>query len=339
MVRGERQTPLGKALITARSLTDQPAALHRLQEAGVDVVVTPPLTDPAGWQAAEPHLETVDALVVALEPVDAALLDRMPRLSMIARPGVGTDTVDLAACTHRGITVTIAAGANHESVADFTFALMLDAARRMGDAAQSVRSGSWTRPQGLELWRKSLAIVGFGRIGQAVARRALGFEMRVMAVRRKQAEPADTEVPGSSLLQFVTWDDALAQADIVSLHVPLTPDTQGMVDAATIARMKRGSLLINTGRGGLVDEAALAEAVRSGHLAGAATDVLQVQGARSPSPLIGVPGITVTPHMAALTREAAGRAAGLVVQSILTHLRGGTPDHIVNPTNRPGIEP
>lgn len=339
MVRDGHQTLLGKVLITARSLTDQPAALDRLRDAGVDVVVTPPLSDPAGWQAAEPHLETVDALVVALEPVDAALLDRMPRLGLIARPGVGTDTVNLAACTRRGIRVTIAAGANHESVADFTFALMLDAARRIGDAAQSVRSGGWARPQGLELWRKSLAVVGFGRIGQAVARRALGFDMTVMAVRRAHTESPDTAAPGSPLVQFVTWDEALARADIVSLHVPLTPATQGMVDAAALARMKRGSVLINTGRGGLVDEAALAEAVGSGHLAGAATDVLRVQGPRSPSPLIGVPGITVTPHMAALTQEAARRAAELVVQSILTHLRGGTPDHIVNPRTRPGIEP
>ncbi|HTP98592.1 MAG TPA: phosphoglycerate dehydrogenase [Casimicrobiaceae bacterium] len=317
---------LGRVLVTAGSVKGSPAAIEYLKAAGCDVELTAtPLPVDESWLIDKAR--DVDGLVFAMEPVSSRLLDAAQRLRIIARPGVGYDTVDVAAATRKGIAVTIAAGANDQSVADFTFALLLLAARGIITSEQSVQQGRWDRVTGTEAWSKTLAIVGLGRIGKGVAKRALGFDMRVLAVSRQE----DREFAGAHGVTFVTLDDALRDADFVSLHVPLTADTENMIDARAIARMKRGAYLVNTSRGGLVDEHALADAVRSGHLAGAAVDVLRVQGASSPSPLIGVPGIIVTPHMATFSRESMDRVAMSVAKSVVAALRGERPPGLVNP--------
>ncbi len=315
-----------RILVTAQSVAASPDALAALRAAGHDVVVrrTPQPYD-EDWLVAE--VGDVDALVVAMEPVTARVLAAAPRLKIVARPGVGYDTVDLDVATRRGVVVTIADGTNHQSVADFTFGLMLEAARGIAAAADGVRRGGWERVVGTEVWNKTLAVIGLGRIGRAVAVRARGFDMRVLAVVRRE----DRAFADRHGIAFASFDDALAEADFLSLHAPLTPQTENLVDARALARMKRGAYLINTSRGGLVDERALADAVREGRLAGAAVDVLRVQGAGSPSPLIGVPNVVVTPHMATLTREAASRVAASVVDSLLAALDGRRPEHVVNP--------
>lgn len=317
---------MAKVLITAKTVAETPAAIHALQAAGHEALIrsTPAPADRAWLQA---QVRDADALVFAMEPMDAALLAAAPRLKVIARPGVGTDNVDLAEATRRGVIVTVADGTNDQSVADLTFGLLLEAARGISVAAAGVRGGGWDRFTGVELWRKTMAIVGLGRIGQAVARRARGFEMRVLAVARRRDE-AFARLHG---IEYADLDTALAEADVVSLHAPLTPDTENLVDGAALRRMKRGAILINTARGGLVDEEALAAAVRSGLLAGAAVDVLRVQGAGSPSPLIGVPGIVVTPHMATFTHEAKERVAMSVARSLIAALAGERPPHVANP--------
>jgi phosphoglycerate dehydrogenase-like enzyme len=225
------------------------------------------------------------------------------------------------------VAVTVAAGANDQSVADFVFGLLLMGLRGLAPSAASVQQRGWDRSVGTEAWRKTIAIVGLGRIGQGVARRARGFDMRVLAVTPRP-DPALAATLG---LSFASLEDALAQADIVSLNAPLTPATEGLINARTLALMKPGAYLVNTARGGLVDEAALAEAVRSGHLSGAAVDVLRVQGAGSPSPLIGVPGLIVTPHMASYSRESMGRVALAAASSVVAVLRGERPSVLVNP--------
>lgn len=316
---------LGKVLVTAGSVKGSPAALQALRDAGCDVVVeTTPLPWNEDWLLA--HTHDVDALLFAMEPVSARLIDNATRLKVIARPGVGYDTVDMEAATRRGVLVTIAAGANDQSVADHTFGLLLMAARGLVTAVNSVQQHGWERPVGTEVWGKTLAIVGLGRIGQAVARRARGFDMRVLAVARAP----DPALAASLGVEFVDMDRALAEADFVSLHAPLTSGTANLIDAAAVARMKRGAFLVNTSRGGLVDEQALAAAVREGHLAGAAVDVLKVQGANSPSPLIGVPGILVTPHMATFSRESMERVALSAAGSVVAALRGERPAGLVN---------
>jgi len=315
-----------RILITARSVANSPAALDLMRQAGHEVIIetTPSPIDPQ-WLADKAR--DVDALVFAMEPIQASLLDNATRLKLIARPGVGYDTVDLACATRNGIIVTVAAGTNDQTVADFTFALMLEAMRGASISAADVKKGGWERFTGADLWRKKIAIVGLGRIGKGVVRRAKGFEMEVMVVARTP----DLEFGQQHGIRFVSFDEALAQADILSLHAPLTPQTENLIDAAALAKMKRGAYLINTSRGGLVDEHALADAVRRGHLAGAAVDVLREQGAGSRSHLIGVPGIIVTPHIATFTRESTERVAMSVARSVLAVLDGKRPEHVVNP--------
>ena len=322
---------LGKAFITAKSVAASERALALLRDAGVEVVVgSTPLPWDEDWLIAQAC--DTDALVFAMEPVSARLLDAAAgRLKIVARPGVGHDTVDLAAATRNGIAVTIAAGTNDQSVADFALGLLLAATRGIPGAVENVRAHGWERHTGTEAWRKTLAVVGLGRIGRGVARRARGFDMRVLAVSRRRSEDEAAFAAANGVEFASSLDEALAEADFVSLHAPLTPATENLIDARALALMKPGAYLVNTSRGGLVDEPALADAVRSGHLAGAAVDVLRVQGADSPSPLIGVPGILVTPHMATFTRESMERVALAVATSIVAALKGERPPGLVNP--------
>lgn len=317
----------GKILVTARSVANTPAALEAMRNAGHDVVVkTSPVPFDPAWITEQ--MADIDALVFAMEPVGALALEAANRLRVIARPGVGYDTVDIDAATRRGVIVTVAAGTNDQSVADFTFGLLLEATRGIAIAAESVRQRGWERVTGTEAWGKTLAIVGLGRIGQGVAKRARGFDMKVLAVGPNRNEAFAREHG----VRYVSLEEALGEADFVSLHAPLTPETENLIDAFALARMKRGAYLINTSRGGLIDEQALANAVRSGHLGGAAVDVLRTQGAGSSSPLIGVPGIIVTPHMATFTRESSERVAMSVARSVNSALSGVQPDHVVNPS-------
>ncbi len=316
----------GKILVTAKSVAASQPALDAMRAAGHEVVVaTSPVPFDPAWIAAQ--MRGIDALVFAMEPVNAAALQGVDRLRIIARPGVGYDTVDLEAATRQRVIVTVAAGTNDQSVADFAMGLLLEATRGIAIAADGVRNKGWDRVTGTEAWKKTLAIVGLGRIGKGMARRARGFDMEVLAVAPRRDEAFARE----NGVRYVDLDEALARADFVSLHAPLTPETQNLIDARALSRMKRGAYLINTSRGGLVDEQALADAVKSGHLAGAAVDVLRVQGAGSPSPLIGVPGIIVTPHMGTFTHEAIERVAMSVATSVVAALRGERPQHIVNP--------
>lgn len=317
---------LGKVLVTAKSVASSTEALALLRDAGVEPILrSPPVPLEERWLIEQ--VRDVDALVFAMEPVSARLLDAAKHLKIIARPGVGYDTVDIAEATRRGVAVTVAVGANDASVADFTLGLLLAATRGIVPAVESVRAHGWERFTGTEVWRKTLAVVGLGRIGRGVAQRARGFEMRVLAVSRHR----DAAFAAANGIEYADLDDALAQADFISLHAPLTPETRNLIDAQALARMKRGAFLINTSRGALVDERALADAVRSGHLAGAAADVLCVQGANSPSPLIGVPGILVTPHMATFSRESMQRVALSVAGSVIAALKGERPAGLVNP--------
>ena len=320
---------LGKVLVTAKSVSGCEAAVQLMRDAGCHVVIeTTPLPFNEDWLIE--RTRDVAGLVFAMEPVSSRLLEAATALKIIARPGVGYDSVDMAAATRRGIPVTIAAGANDQSVADFTMGLLLMSTRGLMNGALSVQQHGWDRTTGTEVWRKTLAIVGLGRIGKGVAQRARGFDMRVLAVstRRNNTDSAFAAAHG---VEFVELDQALREADFLSLHAPLTAQTENLIDAQALATMKRGAYLINTSRGGLIDEAALAAAVRSGHLAGAAVDVLRVQGANSPSPLIGVPRIIVTPHMATFSRESMERVAMAAARSVIAALKGERPPGLVNP--------
>jgi glyoxylate reductase len=272
--------------------------------------------------------EARDATVLAptyIDRVDADLVAALPRLRHVASYGVGVNHLDLDACRARGILVTNTPGVVTEATADMAFGLVLAVARRIAESDRLVRRGGWTGIDpgwmlGTEVTGKTIGIVGFGRIGQAMARRAAGFSMRVI-----YATPRETLFDGA---ERVALDALLAESDIVSLHVPLTPATRNLVDRKRIQAMKPGAILVNTARGGVVDEAALAEALSSGHLGGAGLDVFADEP-RVPEALLRLENVVLTPHLGSGTRETRASMSRMVLDEIERVARGGAPLHQV----------
>jgi D-3-phosphoglycerate dehydrogenase len=268
------------------------------------------------------------AAIVALDRLDAEVLAHTPQLRVIARTGVGYDTIDVAAATEHNIVVCTTVGSNDRTVAEHTWGLILALARRIPQQDAQVRSGGWQRFLGTELWGKTLGVVGFGAIGRAVARRGIGFEMRVLAHDLRPDAQAAAEL-GVTLCDLPTL---LAESDVVTLHVSLDAGSRGLIGAAELRRMKPSALLINTSRGGVIDEAALLDALRDGTIGGAALDVLAVEppGATL-EPFLSLPNVIVTPHCAGTTMESVARAARIAAENVARVLSGRRPLHAVNP--------
>lgn len=270
------------------------------------------------------HAELADALedAVALivrsgTQVDAELIAAGPMLRVIGRAGVGLDNIDLDAATARGIAVVNAPDASTISAAEHTIALLLAQARRIPEADASLRSGRWDRSalQGVELYGKTLGIIGLGRIGAQVAKRAGAFDMVILAY-----DPLITdEQAAASGARLVSLDELLAAADFVTIHAPRTSDTRQLVDADALGRMKPTARVVNVARGGIVDEEALASAVAGGTIAGAAVDVFAVEPTTE-SPLFEERQIVVTPHLGASTAEAQLRAGTSTVEAVIAAL-------------------
>ncbi|HEY7935850.1 MAG TPA: phosphoglycerate dehydrogenase [Candidatus Limnocylindrales bacterium] len=273
-------------------------------------------------------LPDYDALLVRSQvQVDAELIGAGRRLIVIGRAGVGVDNVDLEAATRAGITVVNAPTGNTIAAAEHTLALLAVLARRITAADASVHRGEWKRSQftGVELRGRTLGIVGLGKIGQAIARRARAMEMAVIAV-----DPY-VSADGAAVhgVELVTFDELLERADAITVHVPLTRQTRGLIGAAEIARMKPGSFLLNVARGGILDEAAVADALRSGHLAGAGIDVFDHEPPAG-SPLLEAPNCVLTPHLGASTVEAQVLVAEEVAAQVIDVLEGRPARYAVN---------
>lgn len=259
-----------------------------------------------------------DALIVRnRSQVNAELLAAAPRLAAVGRLGVGLDNIDLAVCEARGIKVIPATGANARAVAEYVIGTMLSLLRGAYACTADVAAGTWPRnalSQGLEAHGRTLGVVGFGGIGRLAAQLARGLGMRVVGsdAALPPAHPAWHETGAEPL----ALDDLLAQADVVTLHVPLTPETRHLLDAARIDRMRAGAILINTSRGGIVDEAALAAALRAGRLRGAALDVFEQEPLPAGSALADAPNLILTPHIAGLTQEANTRVSDMVAAGV-----------------------
>jgi glyoxylate reductase len=271
---------------------------------------------------------------VVTDPIDAALLDRAPRLRVVANFAVGYDNIDVAACAARGVVVTHTPGVLSEATADLAFGLLLDAARRITEGDRLVRRG------GFEGWRPSflvgapvhgstLGIIGLGRIGQAMARRARGFGMRVLYAGRVPVDRAVERALGAS---HATVDDLFAAADFVSVHCPLNAETRGIVSRARLARMKRGSVLVNTSRGACVDEAALAEALAKGPLGAAGLDVFEDEPRVHPA-LLALENVVLAPHIGSADRSTRAAMGAMAIDNILAVLRDDAP---LNPVPSPG---
>ena len=273
-------------------------------------------------------LAEYDALVVRSQvKVDAPVIAAGTRLQVIGRAGVGVDNVDLDAATRAGITVVNAPTGNTIAAAEHTLALLYGVARKIAAADASVRRGEWKRTQftGLELRGRTLGIVGLGKIGQAIAGRARAMEMTVLA-----SDPYVTaEQAAHHGVELVAFDELLERSDAVSVHVPLSRATKGMISRPQLARMKQGSILLNVARGGVVDEAAVAEALESGHLAGAGIDVFEKEPPAD-SPLLGAPNTLLTPHLGASTAEAQVAVAEEVADQVLDVLAGRSARYAVN---------
>ena len=271
-----------------------------------------------------------DALVVRSQTrVDAELLAAAaPRLSVVGVASVGTDRVDLAAATRGGVMVVNAPTGNTIAAAEHTLALMMALLRRIPEADASVRRGEWERAKyvGAELRHRTLGIIGLGKIGKAVARRAAAFEMRVLAHDPfMTAEQAD-----ENAARLVGLPELLVRADVITVHVPLTAQTRGLIGEAQIGAMKPGAVLLNVARGGLVDEAALAQALRDGRLAGAAVDVYSAEPMAADNPLRDAPNTILTPHLGASTSEAQGRVGVEMAEQLVMALSGVTPPYALN---------
>ncbi|TQJ95017.1 hydroxyacid dehydrogenase [Achromobacter sp. SLBN-14] len=259
-----------------------------------------------------------DALIVRnRSQVNAELLAAAPRLVAVGRLGVGLDNIDLAGCEARGIKVIPATGANARAVAEYVIGTMLSLLRGAYASTADVAAGAWPRTalsQGLEAHGRTLGVVGFGGIGRLAAQLARGLGMRIVGsdAALPAAHPAWQEAGAEPL----ALDELLGQADVVTLHVPLTSETRHLLDAARIARMRPGAILINTSRGGIVDEAALAAALRAGRLRGAALDVFEQEPLPAGGPLADAPNLILTPHIAGLTQEANTRVSDMVAAGV-----------------------
>ena len=263
-------------------------------------------------------------LPILADRIDAEVIEGSPRLRIVANHAVGTDNVDVEACTRRGIWVTNTPGVLTDSTADMTWALILALARRLREGERMLRAGEYrgwapTILLGRELREKTLGILGYGRIGRAVARRAEGFGMRVLFTARGGGVPLD---------------ELLQESDVLSIHCPLTPDTHHLIGPAELLRMKRGALLVNTARGPIVDEAALVAALEARHLGGAALDVFEHEPAVHAG-LVKRDDVVLLPHLGSATVETRQEMARLALSQVELVLRGERPTHPVNEVAAP----
>jgi D-3-phosphoglycerate dehydrogenase/(S)-sulfolactate dehydrogenase len=313
---------MSRVLVTTDYLVPGDEVDALLRRHGHETVYRP-AAGPRHPEEAHALFDGVHGAVIASEPVTADMIGAANELRVIARSGVGYDSIDVTAAAARGIRVCNTPGVNHDAVAEMTIALMLMAARRLITVIDGVRAGRWPREAGHELRGKALGIIGFGPSGRAVAQLANAFGMTVLV---HTAHPASTATGA----QFVDRDTVIANADYLSLHTRTDHRTRRMIDASALAAMKPTAVLINTARGSLVDEHALADALDSRGIAGAAIDVLDAEPLPIQSRLRGRDDVIITSHLAGQTVEARSRAGLCAAADVIAVLDGREPLHPVN---------
>lgn len=306
-----------KVLVTPTSFLKNPQA-KAMVESFADEVVYNPQTRPLEAEEILSLLDGVDGYIAGLDYITADVIRQAPAsLKVISRYGAGVDRVDLEAAKAKGIRVTNTPGTNAVAVCELAFGLMLSLARSIPRLDSAVKKGEWPRNDGMELAGKTLGIVGFGAIGKNLALRARAFGMRVIAY-----DPYfDAAFAAQHGVEQTTLDEAIQNADILSLHVPLTKETKYMIGEQAIARMKQGAFIINTARGGLVDESAAADAIKSGKLGGIGLDAYEVEPVTD-SPLLGLDHVVMTPHTGAHTNEAIAGMGIMAAQNLIDVLQG-----------------
>jgi len=266
-------------------------------------------------------LKDIDGAIVGVVPMTARVMESSPRLKVVSMHGVGVDHIDLQAASRLGIVIANCPGTNDQAVADLAIGLMIAIARNIPPADRALRGQQWGRYSGSELWGKTLGLIGYGRIGRGVAKRALGFDMQVLVydpyIQADQIGLPDVRLTAS-------LQEVIQSADFLSLHAALTEETRAMIGEPELAAMKPTAYLINTARGGLLDETALHKALQEKWIAGAALDVF-VEEPPLGSPLLGLENIVVTPHVGAHTQEAIERMGIMAAQNVIQTLQGGQP--------------
>ncbi len=316
-----------RVVVSARSFDETAASYLRESGCEVDHIPLPPGSNDGSLdtEALAERLDGAEGWIVGHAHVTSALLARLPHLKIIARAGVGYERVDLEAARKAGMVVTIAAGGNDSSVADHTIGLMLAVLRRLRESRINMENGNWTILTSADLHLKTVGIIGLGRVGQSVIRRLKGFDAHVL-VNSRSPDPEYAAVNG---LSFVDLETLLRESDIVSIHAPLTPATRFLLDAEAFSRMKKTAILINVGRGGLVDDRSLLDALVEKRIAGAGLDVFVSESDPAFKPvtekLLALANVVATPHSAASSAEGLARTNLLAARAVMTVLEGGQP--------------
>ena len=305
-------------------------ALHLLEASGLAILRAPD----AKPQTVEPLMAQADAIVLRTGiKMSEALLARADRLMTISRTGAGFDNVDLLAATRKGIIVSSSLGSNTTTVAEHVLALILALSKRLSALDRELRKGNFRIRYAYlpgDLRDKTLGVVGFGRIGREVARAChAAFGMKVVAHDEYLPEEARKACP--AWVEFTGLEELCRRADVITIHVPMTAETRGLIDRRLLSVMRPGSFIINTSRGGVIHETELAEALRSGTIAGAGLDVFDEEPPRPDNPLLGLDNVILTPHAAALTRECVVRMAVLGAERVVDLFQGFLPDNVANP--------
>jgi D-3-phosphoglycerate dehydrogenase len=317
-----------KILVTGPDL--DPAAAKLVADHGYETVHTPAYADSA---VISEHLRSSGAvgIVSRMGRLDASVMDAAPQLRVISKHGVGVDNIDLDAAAMRGIPVLVATGANATSVAEHAIALLLASVKRLLPLDAGLRAGRWEKPgfAGREIAGSTMGLVGLGAIAQATGRMAKGLGLNLVGYD-PFAPDAAFEVAG--VRRCVSLEKMLAEANVLSLHCPLTDQTRGMLNGEALARMPAGSYVVNTARGGLIDEAALLESIRTGHIAGAGLDTFAVEPPAADHPFFSEPRIVLTPHIGGVTKQAGARVGVQAVRGIFQVLeeQSVAPERIAN---------
>jgi glyoxylate reductase len=316
---------------------------RKIPKEGLDIItrefktsVWPDEVPPSKEEIVQNSKDCEGMVTLLSDPIDAEIIDSLPNLKVIAQYAVGYDNIDLEHATSKGIIVTNTPGVLTETTADLTWALILSASRRIVEADAYVKAGHWKvawGPElllGLDIHGATLGIVGMGRIGKAVAKRASGFNMRILYTSRSIHEK-DTDLIKTLHAQEVELPILLRESDIVSLHVPLTPQTKYMIGKDEMALMKPGAILINTSRGPVIDEQALYDALKSGHLGAAGLDVFADEPIKPENPLLSLTNIVVVPHIGSASTQTRSIMAKMCAENLRRALNGERPPNIVNP--------
>ncbi|WP_410657665.1 phosphoglycerate dehydrogenase [Amycolatopsis sp. lyj-112] len=316
-----------RVLVTAPYLKPGGEVDLLLSDAGFDTVFASPARREATGRSLTDVVRDADGIVAGTDAFTGDVIEAAARLKVFGRCGVGYDNIDLDAATRRGVAVTYTPGANRRSVAEHVLALMLNCARLIPQNIASVRAGAWEQRSGRELEDSTLGLIGLGSIGKTVARLALALGMRVLAHDPR----LDHDFLAETGVEAGTFDEVLAEADFLSLHIFLDDSTRHLIDASALRKVKPGAFLINTARGEVVDEEALADALENGALAGAALDVLTEEPLPIDSRLRRLDNLVVTAHIGAATEQARSRSSLMAARQVIDTLQGRTPGNLVNP--------